>query len=150
MILNKVLEQDRELVIRAIYCEDLEFLKRYHQSAGQGLDVAVKDTLQNISPEADFFRVETTEGALVGFFGLDGPVEENKYVLQGFHVRIQFRVTEYLAAFWELVRQTIDNEFYTSVSQNNVKAAVHLLKNGFTIVGSPEYEGKNYYIFKSS
>lgn len=148
IVLNKIWTKNYEPVVRAIYGDDIEFLNKYHQSAGQGLDIAVADTMANITKTSRFFKVETTLGALVGFFVMADPIDD-KLVLEGFHIVKVFRTPKYLEAYWELVRQSFDSDFYTSVSENNIKAAAHLLKNSFQIVGPTEYNGKKFVIFKT-
>jgi len=148
--LHKVLTSDRERIVRSIYAEEKpEFLLRYHQSAGKGLDEAVRVTLKNISPDTNFFLVSTQTGAIVGFFGQAQPIK-GTHVLESFHIRPHMRTKEILAAFWELVRETFACDFYTSVSVNNLKAISHLEKNKFEFKSSIDVSGTNFVIYKST
>ena len=146
--LRKVLSKDRETLVRSAYAEDLDLLNKYHQSAGQGLDVCVADTLDAIQPTTRFFKIENEFGAYVGFFGFALPIED-QWVLEGFHLRNQFRTPEYKKAFWDLISDTFNNEFYTSTGANNTRAINHLLNNDFTIINTIDYRGKNFVILKS-
>ncbi len=147
--LHKVLWSDRERIVRSIYAEEKpEFLAKYHQSAGKGLDEAVRVTLANISPDTNFFLVSTSTGAIVGFFGQAQPIS-GWHVLESFHVRPYMRTKEVLAAFWEIVRETFACDFYTSVSVNNLKAISHLEKNQFEFKTSLEVHGTKFVIYKS-
>lgn len=144
--LRKILAKDMEPLIRSCYAEDGPLLAQFHQGAGNGLDACVADTLQAIGPDTSFFRLENEVGAFVGFFGF---LESgNVQVLQGFHLRNSFRTIEYKQAFWALMDETFNNEFYTSISANNIRARGFLLKNNFTIVNNLETHGRNFLILK--
>jgi hypothetical protein len=146
--LRKIRVGNFEPVVRAIYAEETPaFLNQYHQSAGQGLDVCVTTTVTNIGTSR-FFKIENQSGALVGFFTAD--TIDGKQVMPSFHIRATFRTPEYLAAFWDLVRDTFDNDFYTSVSAANFPALSHLVKNDFKVVNNLEYNGTNWVVLRTS
>lgn len=147
--LFKILESDRERIIRACYAEDPDLINLYHQGAGNGLDSCVQITLDNTDTSSNFYKVETDTGALMGYFAQALPVGDI-WVLNGFTVRQHFRTPEYLEAFWELVRSTFENEFYTSVSENNLRGLNHLLKNNFIIVNKTVAYGKIFIILKTA
>lgn len=146
--LHKILESDRERIVRLCYAEDPDLINLYHQGAGNGLDTCVKITLDNTDANSNFYKVEAEDGTLAGYFAQALPVGDI-WVLNGFTVRKQFRTPTYLSAFWELVRSTFENEFYTSVSENNYRGLAHLLKNNFNIVNKTVAYGKIFVILKS-
>lgn len=145
--LRKVRVDDIEPIVRAIYAEETEaFLNQYHQQGGNGLDACVFKTVENIGIDR-FFKIENEHCALVGFFTTGS--ENGIDAMASFHVRQIFRSSEYLQAFWNLIQETFNNTFFTSVGAANMPALAHLLKNDFTIVNKQEYEGKNFLILKS-
>lgn len=146
--LRKILVKDIEPLIRSCYAEDQPLLVQFHQGAGNGLDACVADTIAAMDGGTLFFRIENEAGAFVGFFGfVESP---DVQFLQGFHLRNSFRTTEYKQAFWALMDETFNNEFYTSISANNIRALGFLLKNNFTIVNELQAHGRNFLILKNS
>lgn len=146
--LNKIRVSDCASIVRAIYAEETNaFLNQYHQEAGNGLDICVATTVANIG-SSRFFRVENEHGALVGFFVTDN--KNGTDVMPSFHVRATYRTSEYLKAFWQLVTDTFNNDFYTSVGVNNYAALQHLIKNDFIVLNKLETNGTNFIILKKS
>lgn len=147
--LRKIRVNDFEPVVRAIYAEETPaFLNQYHQSAGNGLDACVATTVLHIG-NARFFRIENEYGSLVGFFTSQRINDTD--IMPGFHVRNgPFRTAEYLEAFWALVTETFNNDFYTSVGAANFPALSHLVRNDFTVVNNLEYDGKDFVILRKS
>lgn len=146
--LHKIRVNDIEPIVRAVYAEETnEFLFKLHHE-GNGLDACVAKTVENVS-DSRFFRIENEFGALVGFFSVADDGNGNQF-MPTFHVRPgPFRTPEYLAAFWQLVKTTFNNQLYTSVGVDNYKALNHLLKNDFEVVNNIEYEGKDFKILRS-
>ena len=144
--LRKIRVNDYAPIVRAIYAEETpEFLNQYHQQAGNGLDACVDNTVTTISTSR-FFKVEDESGALVGLFATENI--NGTDVMPSFHVRKIYRTSEYLQAFWQLVTETFNNSFLTSVGAINYPALTHLLKNDFEVVNQLQYDGKNWMILK--
>lgn len=144
--LRKIRVNNCASVVRAIYAEETpEFLNQYHQQAGNGLDACVDTTVNNIG-DSRFFKIENEHGALVGFFAVDHINQTD--VMPSFHVRKIFRSAEYLQLFWQLISDTFNNDFFTSVGVANYPALAHLLKNDFVVVNNLQYDGKDFVILK--
>lgn len=133
--------------MRAIYAEETpEFINEFHEEGANGFDACVKGTVDNIGT-SKFFKVETEDGVLLGFFTTDHI--DGIDIMPSFHVRRIFRVPEYLQVFWNLIRDTFNNDFFTSVGTANYKALQHLLKNDFEVVNHLEYKGKDFAVLKT-
>jgi hypothetical protein len=143
---RKVRVNDFAPVVRAVYAEEsADFIDKYHHEAPNGLDACIAVTVANIGASR-FFKVESTDGVLVGFFVTDKI--DGKDVMPSFHVRKIFRSVEYLQEFWKLITDTFNNDFFTSVGVENYPALQHLLKNDFQVVNNLEFEGKQFLILK--
>ena len=145
-----VLKPEYRNLLRAMYSEDPLLISSYHQNAGQGLDACVSETLNQISADSKFYKIELEDGTLFGYFVIAAPIEDTK-IMEGFFIRKNYRSKPYQDAFIDLINSTFANDFYTSTGANNYRAISFLLKYNFQIE-NPNFEinGKSFVILKAS
>lgn len=145
--LNKILSDDWETLIRATFAEDLPLLATYNTNVAAGLDQAVATTLSKLlNSNADVYKIELSQGALVGWFGIAQP-----NALVSWFIRPQARTQEILTAFNTLVQMTFQYSFFNSIGVNNIDPLV-LAEQDISIISVPvlDYTGKNIVILKAS
>lgn len=144
--LHKVLETDIERLIRFCYAEDPDLITAYKSGIGNDLDSCVKSQLTIISKQTNFYKVETSTGAIVGFF-IQSLAPAVDLVLSGFVIRKAFRAS-YLIPFFSLVSSTFENQFTASIDANNFVNQDNI-KNNFTITNPAFFSNKNYLLLKT-
>jgi hypothetical protein len=131
-MLIKVRTKDVDLITRALYGEDLEFLSTIDKNSNLALDSAVEDVVSN-SSKSFFFKVLHVDGALIGFFMVP-MVNVNKNT-QFFFVRKTARIPEYYKEFYKLVSETIYGQITQSLTKFNIENINVILKDKFVIPG---------------
>jgi hypothetical protein len=144
--LHKVLETDIERLIRFCYAEDPDLVAAYKSGDGNTLDSCVSTALSIITPGTTFFKVETSTGAIVGYFA-QAPVVDINWALNGFVIRKAFRPS-YLIPFFTLIGSTFENELTASLDANNFMNQDNI-KNNFTITNPTFFSNKNYLLLKT-
>lgn len=140
MILHKVLEIDKERIIRFCLAEDPDLIAIFKTGTGNGLDSAVSNQLSLIATGSNLFKVETDTGAIVGYF----TTSINSWELNGFIIRKTFRA--YPAAvnlFFDLISCTFENNLFFSIGADNFTTP-NYLTNNYTITNTTFYSNKNY------
>lgn len=143
VMLRKFLTQDIEPIIRSAFAEDDDLLRTYNPAINKGLDLATNDFLSVMFPTDVFFRLENQYGAFAGFVTMSKTPEE-----MSFHLRNSFRTPEYTAAFWNLINETLNNNFFTSTGSSNLTSIPEILKTTFKIKNQQEYHAKNFILLK--
>lgn len=137
MTLNKVRLKEVSLVARALYANDIDYLRTVNANISTALDLQVGVATQ-LSENAVAYKVIDDGGALIGFFST---VRGSKEV-RVFFIKKSARIPQYIAAFWVIVSQTLFGEIYESVSDNNVVNISDYLKNNFSILAPNSGYGK--------
>lgn len=144
--LHKILESDIERVIRFCYAEDTGLISAYKTGDGNPLDSCVTTAIDVITKETQFFKVETSTGAIVGYF-TKAPVIDTAWILQGFVIRKAFR-SSYLQAFFDLISVAFENDYSYSVDAVNITDPSNI-KNNYTITNPAFFSNKNYLLLKT-
>lgn len=144
--LHKILETDVERIIRFCYAEDPELISSYKSGLGNDLDSCVASALNPINAETTFFKVETSTGAIVGYFA-KAPVVDTDWALNGFVIRKAFRIS-YTPAFFDLISQSFENSFSSSIDAVNLVNQDNI-KNNYTITNPAFFSNKYYLLLKT-
>jgi hypothetical protein len=147
MQLHKVLTKDKATLIRAMYSEDLTFLKTLNNNAALALDIAVSNALASFATDTNFYKLEMPDGALMGWFAIT-PVTG---VLNAWYIRKQCRTKDLLADFNTLVQQVFAYGHFNSTGVNNIDPDI-LTTQDAQQVATPklDYSGKNVLILAAS
>jgi hypothetical protein len=143
--LRKIRVNSMEPVLRAVFGEEPATYLAQFEQGGNGLDNCVTAVMANMNAGARFYRLENEFGALVGFMVLGR--KDDKDMILNFHLRRIFRGTEYLQAFWELIAETYNNSFFTSVGAAQY-ADQTKVKKDFKVVNQLQSTGKDFEIIK--
>lgn len=138
MIFCKQLINKEEAIKYFYENEDELFFSVLHKCQGTK-EEAIKDTLESFSEETILFGVYEDD-VLGGFFGKNG----NE--LNGFHVLKEYRNKDFLNGFWWIVKKLFKDSIETALWEGNSVAVKHLVKNGFEVKGTINYNNKNYKI----
>lgn len=141
--LRKILTSNIENLVRSAFSEDLDLLRTFNGNVSVALDIAAADLLSSIQPGDMFFTIENQHAAYVGFFTFG-----SAQATMSFHLRNSFRTSDYIQAFWNLVNETLNNKFYTSIGSTNLISLPGILISTFTIKNQSEYHGKNFVLLK--
>jgi hypothetical protein len=147
--LHKILESDKQRIIRFCYAEDPDLISIYKNGVGNDLDSCVTAALNSIDiPGAIFYKVETETGATVGYF-CQAPNTGNLWTLLGFVIRKAFRTQQYLTLFNNLIRSTFENNLTQSISDTNFLPP-NSLTNNYTVVNPFFYYNKSLVLLKAN
>src|ERR1700760_3761315 len=89
----------------------------------------VNDTLDSISDSSVMYVVNV--GGKLGAYFVWHSTPDGELVLEGFHVLAEFRNSDFLTNFWEIVKSKFDGSFKTGIYCKNEPAIKSLLKAGF-------------------
>lgn len=144
LTLRKTLTQNFEPIIRSVFAEDNDFLLTYNSNIPTGLNLAAEDYMGAIKPGDLFFKIENQYSALVGFFTFGLPMNTMSFYIR----KMPYRSAGYIEAFWQLVNETFNNQFFTSLGSGNLTSIPEILVNTFEIINAGEYHAKNFVLLK--
>lgn len=134
-----------EEIVRYFYeRESLDWNRGIHKRAGT-VEENIQDMVTTISPDSIMYEVRAG-GELAAFFVK--AISEGQYVLEGFHVAIEFRKGWFLNWFWNKIDEVMGGSYLIGLCERNTVAIQHLLKQGFMCLGEKHYEGNLFLIFK--
>ena len=137
------LTNDRVKLIEYFYSLESEtFFKEIHKCR-ENRKAGIESTLASIEKDAEVYEVYY-KGNLAAFFA---KVNWQVSMLNGFHVKKEYRTKYFLSEFWEVIKTVFSSDIYTGLWEGNYPAINHLLKNGFELVNTVEHKGLNYKIF---
>lgn len=145
--LHKILETDKERIIRFCLAEDPDLIAIFKSGEGNDLDASVNGQLSLITKGSSIFKVESDSGAVVGYF-VYVPVVVQLWQLQGFIIRKTFRTADYQNAFFDLIRSTFENNLSFSTSDKNYLQPNNITNN-ITISNPAFFSNKNYVLLKT-
>lgn len=147
MQLHKVLTKDKAVLIRSMYSEDLKFLATLNKNAALALDMAVANALGLFFEDTNFYKLEISDGALMGWFAITPSLS----ILNGWYIRQQCRTKDLMADFNTLIQQVFTYGHFNSTGVNNISPEV-LAQQATQQIIAPmlDYYGKNIVILKTS
>lgn len=141
MILTET--KDYKSVLEDCYSSDKEFIDKYHDTPGAGLENCVGRDTSLFSAIPGYVMYDISEGEKrVGYFGVDGNYEPP--FMFGFFIKPEFRTAESLDEFWKNVRLKFQSDFLGACSPNNTQALNHMISRG----GEQFLKGRDVVILK--
>lgn len=128
--------------VRKSYEGDNIGLEKFHVERFT-LDEAVKCTMDMINDASKLFEFSYFEiwgkGEMIGYSVLSGKL------LYSFCINVKYRTKDIILQWWNMVKNILDNDFYTAVYENNKRAINFLKKRGMVL----DRQNENLLIFKT-
>lgn len=136
---------DYRATIRYFYeKEDMDWHQMVHKRGGS-IEENIEESVDTITLESLMLECRV-EGVLAAFFVV---YLQGASVLEGFHVAKEFRTRKFFKEFWPLVISCFEGRsFTTGFCDSNPAAIEHLVKQGFEIEKTVEWEGKKYVVLE--
>ncbi len=130
--------------IEECFATDQDLLDQWHIESGNGLENCVDRTMRDVAKFDHSFKFFTVhEGnSLVGYWG----IEFGQYINLIF-VKPGFRTKDFMAKFWDEIKKSVCEPFYTAVYSKNIPAIRFYGKLGKEL-GSIRIEGNPAILFE--
>jgi hypothetical protein len=140
------IEPWHEEVVREFYALEDDFFFRECHKKGGDFEECVRSTVDSISSASEMYCLYV--GRERAAFFVKNESEEG-CVMEGFHIKRNFRNPQFFELFWQTVRKVMPKKFYLGIYYKNMKAYTHLERNGLKYSRSLVGDDGLFYIFES-
>lgn len=133
-------------VLRECFASDKSLLSKWHVNAGQGIEKCVERTESDMrGASVKVFKI-TDGDNLVGYFGKEDA--HQVHFLTGFFVKPEYRTSQSIAKFWDLIQDEFKDSFYCGLYEKNEPAIKFIKKNKGNLIASVPTNGEVAKFFK--
>lgn len=124
IIVQSFLDKD---FLKYCYDKDNDLINKYHQKAGEGIDVCIEDELNVIkNNNVQIFKMYDVNDNLIGYFG-----KQSENTLTGYFILPEYRKSQEIHT---KILDSFTKPTYTAVYLKNIPALKFLKKNNFEFV----------------